>query len=94
MFGVSLYELIIIMAVVLLVFGPERLPEIARSLCRLMGQLKRTSDSIRREFYQTVYTPTDQLGEQVRREVFQPSAEQSPNQSQNPRTQSHETSSS
>ena len=33
MFGISLYELLLIMVIILLVFGPERLPEAASREC-------------------------------------------------------------
>lgn len=65
MFGVSLPELIVVFVVVLLVFGPDKLPEIARSFGKWTGELRRTSDSLRREFYHSVYNPVSD----VRREV-------------------------
>jgi sec-independent protein translocase protein TatA len=58
-FGVSLPELIVIFVVVLLVFGPDKLPEIARSFGKWTGDFRRTSDSLRREFYHSVYNPVD-----------------------------------
>lgn len=57
MFGVSFFELVTIFAVALIVFGPERLPEIARSLGKLAGDVRRTSDQMKREFYNQVYAP-------------------------------------
>ena len=61
MFGVSLPELILIFAVVLLVLGPERLPKVARSFGKMMGQLRRSTQSLRREFYNAVYAPSDEV---------------------------------
>jgi sec-independent protein translocase protein TatA/sec-independent protein translocase protein TatB len=61
MFGLSFFELLAIFAVALLVFGPEKLPEIAKVLGKLSGELKRTSDSVRREFYNAVYPPAEEL---------------------------------
>jgi TatA/E family protein of Tat protein translocase len=58
-FGVSLPELIVVFVVVLLVFGPDKLPEIARNFGKWTGDLRRTSDTLRREFYHTVYNPVD-----------------------------------
>jgi sec-independent protein translocase protein TatB len=46
MLGVSFNELLIILAVALLVLGPDRLPEIARSLGKALGQIKRATDDI------------------------------------------------
>ena len=61
MFGVSLFELIVIFIIALILFGPEQLPVIARSLGKVAGELKRASDSLRREFYNSVYTPGDDI---------------------------------
>ena len=60
MFGISFTELLVIMVVALLVFGPEKLPEIASQLGKLSSQLKRASDGFRREFYNSVYTPAQE----------------------------------
>jgi len=55
--GVSLTEITVIFLVALVLFGPEQLPVLARTLGKVTGQVKRTSDSLRREFYNSVYTP-------------------------------------
>ncbi len=46
MFGVGLPELIVIMVVALLVFGPERLPEIAGQVGRALRDIRRLSDEL------------------------------------------------
>ena len=50
MFGIGLPELVVILAVALIVLGPQRLPEVARLLGRAYGQLRRASE----EFQQTI----------------------------------------
>ena len=65
MFGISLFELVVVMAVVLIFLGPDKMPEAARSLGRLMASLKRNSDALRREFYNTVYAPTEEIKNRV-----------------------------
>lgn len=55
--GISLTELLVVFVVALVLFGPDKLPELARHLGHLTGQLKKTSDGIRREIYNTVYPP-------------------------------------
>jgi Tat protein translocase TatB subunit len=50
MFGIGLPELFVILAVALIVLGPQRLPEVARMLGRVYGQLRRASE----EFQQTI----------------------------------------
>ena len=57
MFGVSLTELLVVAVVVLIVFGPDRLPELLSGLGRIAGAFQKEFDSIRREFYNSVYTP-------------------------------------
>lgn len=48
MFGsIGIPELLIIMAIALLVFGPKKLPEVGKSLGKAMREFKRTSDEIR-----------------------------------------------
>jgi sec-independent protein translocase protein TatB len=46
-FGIGATELVIIMVVALLVSGPKRLPELARSLGRGMAEFRRASSDLR-----------------------------------------------
>ena len=50
MFGFGFGEILVILVVALLVFGPERLPEIARTLGRTMAEFRRAMDEMRYEF--------------------------------------------
>ena len=50
MFGVGFPELVVILAVALIVLGPQRLPEVARMVGRAYGQLRRASE----EFQHTI----------------------------------------
>lgn len=43
-------ELLLIMLVVFLVFGPEKMPEMARKAGRVMNQMKKASSDLTREF--------------------------------------------
>ena len=65
MFGVSLPELLLIFFIILIIFGPEKLPSVARTLGKLTGQLKRQSDSLRREFYKSVYEPSSKIRDEL-----------------------------
>jgi len=69
MFGVSFPELIVVFLVALLIFGPDKLPELARTIGKLSGQFRRQSDSLRREFYNTVYKPADDMRGAIDREA-------------------------
>jgi len=48
-FDISAGELMIIMLVAFLVFGPSKIPEIARKIGRGMNEIRRASDEIKRE---------------------------------------------
>ena len=69
MFGISLWELSLVIVVGLLVFGPEKLPELARTLGQLSGELRKTTDYFRREFYNAIYTPSQEIEATVKREL-------------------------
>lgn len=48
MLDIGFSELLIILGVALIVLGPKKLPELARSLGRGLAELRRTSDDLRR----------------------------------------------
>jgi Tat protein translocase TatB subunit len=47
MFNIGFPELLLILAVALLVVGPSKLPELARSIGKAFGQFKRMADDVR-----------------------------------------------
>jgi sec-independent protein translocase protein TatB len=47
MFGIGLPEMIVILAVALLVVGPDKLPELARSLAKGVNELKNTMNQVK-----------------------------------------------
>jgi sec-independent protein translocase protein TatB len=57
MFGIGMTELVVILVVALIVFGPTRLPELARSLGRAMGEFRRASTDLRQTFNESIQDP-------------------------------------
>lgn len=62
MFDVGMQELIVILVLVLILFGPRRLPEIGRSIGKAVRELKRTTEDFREAIEQ-------EPPEDVRKEV-------------------------
>ena len=48
MFGLGTTEILIVLVIALLVFGPAKLPEIGRQIGGLMREMRRMSDDVRR----------------------------------------------
>ena len=47
MFGIGLPEMILIMALALIVVGPDKLPDLARSLAKTIMELKKTAEGLK-----------------------------------------------
>lgn len=48
MFGIGMSEMLVILGVALLVFGPTELPQIAKKIAKGMREVRRASDDLRR----------------------------------------------
>ncbi len=49
MFGIGLPELLLILAVALIVVGPDKLPELAKNLAKTLAQLKQGAEELKTE---------------------------------------------
>ncbi|MBS1812865.1 MAG: TatA/E family twin arginine-targeting protein translocase [Acidobacteria bacterium] len=52
--GLGMPEIMIILVIALIVFGPRKLPELGKSLGKAMGQFKRASEDFKRTWEQEV----------------------------------------
>ncbi len=50
MFGIGLPEMILILALALIVVGPDKLPDLARSLAKGLMELKKTAEGLKQSF--------------------------------------------
>ncbi len=62
MFGVGMQELVVILVLALILFGPRRLPEIGRAIGKTVRQLRRATQDFREAIEQ-------EPPEEIRREV-------------------------
>ncbi len=66
MFGIGFQEMLIILVVVLIFFGPKRLPDLAKSLGKGIAEFKKASEEIRKGIDEAVKegeTPTSTEGQ-------------------------------
>ena len=49
MFGIGSSELVVIILVALLVLGPKKLPEVLKIIGRVMAELRKTADDVKKE---------------------------------------------
>ena len=59
MFGISAPELMMVLVVMLIFLGPKRLPDAARTLGKLVGELRKTAEGVRREMNNALYPPAE-----------------------------------
>ena len=66
MFGVGMQELVIILVLVLILFGPRRLPEIGRAIGKAVRQLRRTTQDFQDAIEQE---PPEEIRKEVEKKL-------------------------
>jgi TatA/E family protein of Tat protein translocase len=70
LFGIGMPELLIILVVALLVLGPAKLPQVARSLGRGLAEFRRASSELR----STLTAPVEEIRETLAEDPTKPPA--------------------
>lgn len=66
MFGVGMQELVIVLVLVLILFGPRRLPEIGRVIGKAVRELKRATQDFREAIEQE---PPEEIRKEVEKKL-------------------------
>lgn len=90
----SFSSIVLIMAVALILFGPEDLPVIARTLGKIVGQIRRFAGEMSREFHDAVDSPArvinDVLKEDPEKEKSSSNPQEKKSDSQDKKSDSQE----
>lgn len=54
MFGIGFQEILLILLIALIFFGPKKLPDLARSLGRGVAEFKKAADEVKKSFEEVV----------------------------------------
>ena len=81
MFGLGFSEILLCLLIALIVFGPQKLPEIARMLGKTMGELRRTLDDLKYELSEPVQEIRKELRDPARPAAAEPAPVVSPSES-------------
>lgn len=69
----SFSELVVLMVIALILFGPEDLPDVARAVGRVVFEVKKIAGDMTREFQDVVKTPSNVLEKAFEDTVKRPS---------------------
>jgi Tat protein translocase TatB subunit len=87
LFDLGIQELIVIFVVALLVFGPKRLPELARTLGKAVGQFRSVISEVKTEVDREVHMAESDLD--IRDLPAWKKKDEEPNSSEHPASEEH-----
>jgi Tat protein translocase TatB subunit len=61
MFGIGMPELLVIAALALILIGPKKLPEIAKSIGKTLGELRKATDDVKESLLDEIKPIKDEL---------------------------------
>jgi Tat protein translocase TatB subunit len=61
MFGIGLPELLIIAALALILIGPKKLPDLAKSLGKTLGELRKATDDVKETILEEIKPVKDEM---------------------------------
>ena len=83
MFGIGMPELLVILGLALILIGPKKLPDLAKSLGKTMGELRKATDDLKETISEEITPIKDEipnrreLEEAVKKQFLQDEEEQS-----------------
>ena len=74
MFGIGMPEMLLIMAIALIVIGPKKLPDLAKSLGRAFGEFKRATSELKASIdldddFQDISSTVDDVNNDIREAI-------------------------
>jgi Tat protein translocase TatB subunit len=61
MFGIGMPELLVIAALALILIGPKKLPELAKSLGKTLGELRKATDDVKESILEEIKPIQDEM---------------------------------